>query len=405
MSHNIIRRTKYLNRIYKFKNQSIIKVITGQRRVGKSFIMESIISDLLQENIGEKNIIYINKEDLKFDTIRNYQDLSRYIENKVTESKQDKRIYLLIDEIQEIEEFEKAVRSFALQDKFDIYITGSNSKIISSELSTFLSGRYIETNILPLSYDEFLQFSSLPSGNDSLEKYMRYGGLPFIHKMELNDDMVYTYAKNIYNNILLRDVVKRFEIRNIQLLEKLVAFICSNIGYEFSVNSISKYLKSENVKTTPAVLTSYIYALRSSYFIHEVKKYDLNGKKIFKQNAKYYVNDIGIKNAIIPFSETNLNQLIENIAYIHLISEGYEVYTGILGDKEIDFIATKNNKTKYIQIALRIENEKTREREFGNLLKIEDNFEKIVVTMDEIKIDYLGIKHMRLLDFLTTSND
>jgi len=401
MPQKIIKRKKYLNQIYRFKDKNIIKVITGQRRVGKSFIMQSIISDLRKNKVQEKNIIYINKEDLKFDSILTYKELHEYIEKEVKKNKNKQKIYLLIDEIQEIEGFEKTIRNYALDDRFDIYITGSNSKIISSELSTFLSGRYIEIYISALSYNEFLQFSKSKKNNKSLKKYIKYGGLPFIHSMELSDDLVYTYAKNIYNSILLKDVVKKFEIRNVQLLEKLVIFLCNNIGYEFSANSISKYLKSEGVKVAPSVLIDYIYALRSSYFIHEVKKYDLKGKRVFKQNSKYYVNDIGIKNAIIKFDESLINQVIENIVYTHLIGNEYEVYTGILGDKEIDFVAMKNKEVKYIQVALTIENKKTRDREFGNLLKIDDNFEKIVITLDDTLNDYLGVRHIKLVDFLT----
>ncbi len=401
MTQKIIKRKKYLDQIYRFKDKNIIKVIVGQRRVGKSFLLKNIISDLSKNNISNKNIIYINKEDLKFDHIATDKDLYKYIEEEYKKSNKKKKLYLLIDEIQEIEGFEKVIRSYALNNKFDIYITGSNSKIISSELSTFLSGRYIEIYISPLDYNEFLQFSGLSANDESLKKFIKYGGLPFIHHAELNNDLVYTYAKNIYNTILLKDVIKKFEIRNVQLLEKLVVFLCGNMGYEFSANSISKYLKSEGLKVSPSILISYLYALRSSYFIHEVKKYDLKGKRVFKQSSKYYINDVGIKNAIVRFDESFINQLIENIVYIHLISNEYEVYTGILDDKEIDFVAIKNKKIKYIQVALTVQNKKTRDREFGNLLKIEDNFEKIVITMDAMENNYQGIKHFRLINFLT----
>lgn len=402
MADTIIKRKKYLEQIYRFKDQNVIKVITGQRRTGKSYLLKSIINDLRSQGVLEKNIIFLNKEDLQFDKISSYKELADFIEGKLKKTNKHKKIYLLIDEVQEIAGFEKAVRSYALNKKFDIYITGSNSEIISSELSTYLGGRYIENFISPLDFREFLQFSGLKATHESLEKYIRYGGLPFIHNMPLNDEVVFTYAKNIFNSILLKDVIKKFEIRNIALLEKLVMFLCGNIGYEFSANSISKYLKSEGIKVNPNIILDYLHALRAGYFIHEVRRYDLKGKKVFKQNAKYYVNDIGIRNSLVGLDEAMTNQIIENIVFMQLKSDGFDVYTGSLGDKEIDFVAIKNKQIKYIQVALTIGDKKTREREFGNLLKINDNFEKVVISMDNLASDYKGVHHVKLVDFLTS---
>ena len=297
MNTKVIRREKYLKKVYLFKDQNIIKVITGQRRTGKSYILKSLINDLLAEGVLKKNIIYLNKEDLQFDQIVSYKDLHDFIETKLQKANRKKRVYLLVDEIQEIAKFEKTIRSYALDKNFDIYITGSNSEIISSELSTYLGGRYVENFIAPLDFREFLKFANLEASQESLEKYFRYGGLPFIHNMPLNDEVVFTYAKNIFNSILLKDVIKKFEIRNIALLEKLVMFLCGNIGYEFSALSICKYLKNEGVKVAPNIILEYLHALKAGYFIHEVRRYDLKGKKVFKQGAKYYVNDIGIRKA------------------------------------------------------------------------------------------------------------
>ena len=400
MNEKIIKRKKYINRINRFRDKPIIKVITGQRRVGKSFILKSIMADLRKKGVLNENIIYLNKEDLQYDYIVSYKELHKHIEEKRKKANKSRKVYLFIDEIQEIEKFEKAVRSYALDKKFDIYITGSNSKIISSELSSFLSGRFIEINIFPLDYNEFLKFSNLKNSQSNLEKFIKYGGMPFIHNTELKDELVYTYAKNVFNTILLKDVVKKFEIRNIQFLEKLTAFLCNNIGYIFSANSISKYLLNDNVKITPGVILDYLHALSSSYFIHEIKRFDLKGKKVFKSNSKFYINDIGIRNAIVGYDESFVNQLIENIVCLHLLSNEYKVYVGLIGDKEIDFVAVKNKQIKYIQVALTVQDKKTREREFGNLLKIDDNYEKIVVSMDPISSDYKGIKHYKLGDFL-----
>jgi hypothetical protein len=397
---NLIDRKKYTTQINKFRDKPIIKVITGQRRVGKSFVVKSLIENLKKSKVSLKNIIYINKEDLKFDFIKDYRDLAKYIKKEATKAGKSRKIYLFIDEVQEIAGFEKAVRSFAIRDQFDIYITGSNSKIISSELATYLSGRYIEIHVSPLDYSEFLTFSNLPKDLDSLRKYLKYGGMPFIHRSELTEEMVYTYTKNIYNTILLKDVVEKFEIRNVQFLEKLVSFLCENIGYIFSANSISDYLKSEKIKIAPSVVIDYLEAVRSSYLVHEVKRYDLKGKKIFKTNSKFYINDIGIRNAIIGYSESSVNQLVENTVFMHLLSGGYKVYVGTLGEKEVDFVAIKDEKTAYIQVTLTIRNRETHKREFGNLIFIGDNYEKIVVSLDPITADYKGIKHYRLDDFL-----
>ena len=400
MKEKIVNRKKYIKRLNKFRDQPIIKVITGQRRSGKSFILKDFINILKKDKISAKNIIYINKEDLKFDFIETYGDLSKYINKASKNSDKRKKIYLIIDEVQEIKGFEKTIRSFALESDYDIYISGSNSEIVSSELATYLSGRFIEIYISPLDYSEFLMFSGLEDSINNLNKYIKYGGLPFIHRAELSDDLVYTYTKNIYNTILLKDVVKKFEIRNIQLLEKLVSFLCNNIGYIFSANSISKFLKSEGIKVSPSVILDYLKSLGSSYFIHEAKRYDLKGKKIFKLNSKFFINDIGIRNSIVGFNEAAINQLIENIVYLHLRSHEYEVFVGVLGDKEIDFVVMKNNQVKYIQVALTVLNKKTQAREFGNLLKINDNYEKVVVTLDQVGSEIKGIKHLRLNDFL-----
>lgn len=398
----IIKREKYINKIYKFKNKPIIKVITGQRRVGKSFILKNIINDLLKNSVSRNNIIYINKEDLQFDDIIGYKELDRYLKEQNKKTNKAQKIYILIDEVQEIKEFEKTVRSYGLDGKFDIYITGSNSEIISSEISSLLGGRYAETYVSPLDYNEFLKFSDLQNNEENLAKYIKYGGMPFIHHSELNDDLVYTYTKNIYNTILLKDVIKRYEIRNINFLERLVIFLCNNLSYPLSANSISKYMKNERMKIAPSVILDYLNGLRSCYFVHEVKKFDLKGKRVFKQNSKYYLNDIGIRNAIVGYDESSINQMIENVVFLHLQGQEYDVYTGILGENEIDFVAMKGDLIKYIQVALTVQNKETKEREFGNLAKIEDNYEKIVVTADPLVKNYRGIKHIKLADFLSS---
>lgn len=400
MEEKIIIRKKYIERINRFREQPVIKVITGQRRCGKSFVLKAFIKVLKKNKVPAGNIIYINKEDLKFDSINTYKELAEYVNNAAKRAVKKSKIYLIIDEVQEISGFEKAVRSFALQDKYDIYISGSNSTIVSSELAAYLSGRYINIYVSPLDYSEFLMFSGAEDSAGSLNKYIRYGGLPFIHHSPLRDDLVFTYTRNVYNTILLKDVVKKFEIRNVGLLEKLVSFLCNNIGHVFSANSISKFLKNEGINVSASVILDYLKALSAAYFIHEAKRYDLKGKKIFKLNSKFYINDIGIRNSLAGFNESTLNQLIENIVYLHLLSYEYEVFTGIWGSREIDFVAVKNNQVKYVQVALTVLNKNTHEREFGNLLKVNDNYEKIVVTLDKLAKGFKGIKQLTLNDFL-----
>jgi hypothetical protein len=400
MREKIFKRQKYLQKLNQFKDKPIIKVITGQRRVGKSYILKSFIQELKKKGILAKNIIYINKEDLKFDQITDYQSLNNYINQKLKTIKNKRRIYLFIDEVQEIKDFEKTIRSVALKSRFDIYISGSNSTIISSELSSMLGGRYIEIYVSSLDFKEFCKFMKLKDKKTAFNKYLHFGGMPFLHNLELKDDLVFTYTKNVYNSILLRDIIKKFEIRNINFLEKLISFLSNNIGCIFSANSISKYLKSQKIKITPAVIIDYLEALKASFFIQEAKRFDLEGKRVFKSNSKYYINDIGIRNALVGYGETKMNQLIENIVYLNLKSHGYEVYVGVLEDKEIDFIAKKEGKIKYLQVTLNLSKEETFQREFGNLIEIKDNYEKIVISTDPITKDYKGVKHLNIVDFL-----
>lgn len=391
------KRPYYLNKIKPFIDSDLIKVLIGQRRVGKSYIMFQLIDEIKKKEKGA-NIIYINKEDNAFENINNFNDLIKYTEEAY---KKGVKNYLFIDEIQDIEKFEKALRHLSSKKMFDIYCSGSNADLLSSEIATVLSGRYIEIPIFTLSYQEFLQFHKIKSDDENFLKYIRYGGLPFLINLKLEDEIVFSYLQSIYNTIVLKDVVARFNIRNINFLNRLLEYLADNIGSLVSANRISAFLKSQKTQTTPNKVLDYLSYLCSGFIIRQVNRADIKGKKIFEINEKYYWEDLGIRNSLVGYKVSDIGKILENLVFSHLIRLGFKVNVGQLDDKEIDFVAEKNGKKIYIQVAYQISNKKVEEREFGNLLKISDNYKKIVVSMDKlIGSDYLGIKHYYIIDFL-----
>jgi predicted AAA+ superfamily ATPase len=393
-----IVRSKYLERIKPFINKKIIKVFVGQRRTGKSYLMYQVI-DYIQKEDESANIIYINKELNEFNSITTYQHLYDYVTSKSTKNR---RNYLFIDEIQNIQSFENALKSFNAEGNYDIYCTGSNANLLSGELATLLSGRYIEFKVYPLSYKEFLIFHNLSDEKRSLNFYLKYGGLPYLKNLKLEDDIVFDYLTNIYQAILFKDIVARYKPRNIEFLERLTQFIAKQTGTIFSARSIVKYLKSQNINISVNSLLDYIRFLTSAFFISKANRTDIQGKKIFEVGEKYYFTDIGLRNTIAGYSPFDLGLIIENIVHNHLLYNGYKINVGQSGNREVDFIAEKNNEKVYIQVALRIPDKKTSQREFGNLLEIKNNYPKYVITLDEYAgISYEGIKHIPLRDFLT----
>ena len=388
-------RDTYLKKVEPYIGKEIIKVLTGQRRVGKTILLKQI-QNLVYQLDKEANTVYINKEQNEFKQIKNADDLFNYIESKL-KSKQSN--YVFIDEIQEIEEFEIALRQLLVKG-VDIYCTGSNANMLSGDLATHLSGRYIEFHINSLSYTEFIQVHKLPNNNDTLNKYIRYGGLPYLVHLTLSDEIVYGYLKSIYNTIILKDIVKRYSIRDVDFLDRLVEYLSDNLGSYVSSNKISDFLKSHRVHLSVNTVMNYLKYLNNSFFINKVERIDIIGKKRFEINDKYFFTDLGLKHAIIPFTGAQIGSVFENLVYNHLIYEDYKVFIGKHQDREIDFVAQKGNVTKYIQVAYQLPDEKVREREFGNLLKIEDNYEKIVVSADEFTTDYKGIKHIHIREFL-----
>ena len=389
-------RDTYIARIRPFIGKNLIKVLTGQRRVGKSYLLFQLMREI--GKAGKKaSIIYINKEDLRFDAIRTARDLNNYIQSQTKKSAKN---HIFIDEIQDIENFETALRSLLLDQNNDLYITGSNAKMLSGELATHLSGRYIEFPIYSLAYPEFLQFHNLPDTDETLDKYLTYGGLPYLINLPLAPQ-AFEYIKSVYSTIVFRDVVSRFGIRNAGFLEKLIAFLADNTGNIFSAKKISEYLKSQRTDLSVNRILNYTTNLANAFLIHQVPRHDIQGKRIFEIGEKYYFENLGIRNAITGYRPADAGKLLENAVYNHLLYAGWKVTTGDLQSGEIDFVCQKSGETKYVQVALRLDSNKTIEREFGNLLKINDNYPKYVITTDAtFPNTHEGIAHLHIRKFL-----
>lgn len=392
-----IPRQKYLKRIEPFIGKNLIKVFTGQRRVGKSYLLFQLMEEVKKRD-SEAKILYINKEDLSFTHIRNADDLNGYVlQNKSADGK----TYVFIDEIQDIENFEAALRSLLLDKNLDLYCTGSNANLLSSDIAGHLSGRYIKIPVYSLSYSEFLQFHQLEDSDDVLEKYLKFGGLPYLIHLSLEDPIVFEYLENVYSTILFRDVINRFSVRNTAFLEQLVLFLASNTGSLFSAKKISDFLKSQKINIAPNQVQTYIQHLTNAFLIHRVNRYDITGKRLFEIGEKYYFENLGIRNALWGFRPEDRGKTLENVVYNHLLTENYKVQVGVIADNEIDFIAEKNGEKTYIQVALTLNEEKTIEREFGNLLKIKDNYPKLLITMDRFSGNtFEGVKVTDLRTFL-----
>ncbi len=396
----IINRNIYVDHIMRFIDKGMMIALTGQRRVGKSYVLRQIVQELTMSN-PRANVIFINKEKKKFADIRTDDDLSAYLEGKLIE---DKDNYLLIDEVQDIEGFENTLRSLNADEECQIIITGSNAKMLSSELSTYLGGRYIDIHIQSLSYREFLQFHQLQDSQESLDQYLSFGGLPHLYRLGLeNEDMVWEYIHNIYNTIVLKDVVEREGLRNVTLFENIMTFVSDNTGQLVSATSISKYLKSQKIDLSPLTAINYLKSAGNAYIINKVPRYDIHGKKLLETNDKYYFEDLGLRNSLVGSNRAkDMEKVMENAAYLHLKSLGYKVTVGTIPNGEIDFVAEKNGKTVYFQIAYLLADDNTIQREFGNLMAIKDNYPKYVVSMDTISKpkDYDGITHISLRQML-----
>ncbi|MEA3448985.1 MAG: ATP-binding protein [Bacteroidota bacterium] len=401
----MIIREIYLNQIIHFINKPFIKVVTGIRRSGKSILLKLLQNELIKQDINKENIIYINFESFEFSEINNAKNLYHYIKQKI---KNKNRYYLLLDEIQEVNEWEKAINSFSVDFDTDIYITGSNSHLLSSELSTYLSGRYIQFTIYTLSFNEYLQFKNeysqktISNKYKEFEKYLRFGGFPSVHTNEFSLEQTYKIVFDIYSSVILRDVVQRFKFRDIELLERVIKYVFDNIGNKFSAKKISDYFKSQNRKLDINTIYNYLNALESSYIIYRIPRYNIKGKEILKTNEKYFVGDQSLLYALMGYKDRLISGVLENIIMLELKRRGYNVYIGKLDNLEVDFIAEKQDKRIYIQVAYKMTEKKTIDREYTPLLKIKDNYPKYVLTMDNTWNDNIeGIKHLHIVDFLT----
>ena len=398
------KRELYIEKIKPFIDKDIIKVLTGIRRSGKSVMLKLIMEELKQNGIDEKQFININFENLINRELTTADKLHEYILKKASEIK--KKCYIFLDEIQEVKDWEKCINSLRVNEEydFDIYITGSNAKLLSGELSTYLAGRYVEFVIYPFSFKEFLDTLKSIQQNVSIreafQKYIKFGGMPFLYNLAFEEEPSLQYLNDIYSSIILKDITQRNKIRDTDLLERVINYLIMNVGNIFSATSISKFFKSENRKISVETILNYIKAAEEAFLIYKVSRDDLIGKKILNVNEKYYIADHGIREAILESNQRDINQIFENIIYLELLRKGYNVRVGKIDNLEIDFICTKGNEKLYIQVAYLLASPETTEREFSSLEKINDNYPKYVISMDEFDMSRNGIRHINIIDFL-----
>lgn len=400
----MLKRDEYIRKIVPFIDKDVIKVLTGIRRSGKSVMLKLLMEELKNIGINEKQFIYINFENLKYRNLKNYERLYDFILNKVDDKY--KSYYIFLDEIQEVEEWERCVNSLRVDEefRFDIYITGSNAKLLSGELSTYLAGRYIEFVVYPFSFKEFFEIIQEKNQEikvkEAFQKYVKFGGMPFLHNLDYNFEASMQYLQDLYASIILKDITQRNNIRDTDLLERIINYVVMNIGNTFSATSISKFFKSENRKVATETILNYIKACEEAFLVYRVARNDLLGKKILNVNEKYYIADHGIREAIMENNQKNINQVLENIVYFEMLRRGYNVKIGKVDNLEVDFVCKKNDETIYIQVSYLLASEDTKEREFSVLENIKDNYPKYVLSMDEFDMSRNGIKHVNLIEFL-----
>jgi predicted AAA+ superfamily ATPase len=404
----MIKRDLYLNQLRGFIDKPLIKVITGIRRSGKSVILKLLKEELLMRQISEEQIIYLNFDSFEFSDIDRADKLYASIKERI---KGGKRYYILLDEIQEVNSWEKAVNSFLVDFDSDIYITGSNSRLLSSELATYLAGRYVEIHLYTLSFSEYLHFKTTLNDNSEMNirsefnTFLRMGGFPVLHIADYPPDAVYKVVYDIYSSAILRDTIQRNNIRDVELLERVVKFVFDNVGNKFSAKNVADYFKSQQRKIDLNTVYNYLSALQSAFIIDRIPRYDVKGKEILKTHEKYFAGDQAIIYAVMGYKDRLISGVLENIVMLELKRRGYRVFTGKWDDREIDFVAEKNEAKIYVQVAYKMEGQSTIDREFAPLLEIRDHHPKYVVTMDELWHDNIeGVKHIYIADFLLMEN-
>lgn len=398
----MIERNTYIQQIVPFIDKPQVKIITGIRRSGKSFVLRLLLEELTNKGIKPKQVISVNFESFEYADLLNAKELYNYLKQQI---KNKQRYYILLDEIQEVHEWEKVINSLLVDFNVDIYITGSNSHLLSSELATYLAGRYVEIPIYTLSYREFLDFRksyfSQEQQHNTFEYYLRMGGFPVIHTTQYAEETAYKVVYDIYSSVILRDTVQRYKIRDIELLERVIKYAFDNIGNTFSGKNVADYFKSQQRRIDINTVYNYLNALEGAFILYRVPRYDIKGKEILKTQEKYYVSDISIIYATMGQRDRLISGILENIVFLELKRRGFKVYVGKLDSSEIDFVAQQRAKKIYIQVAYKLENEQVVKREFGNLLNINDQYPKYVVTMDEFWKDSIkGVEHMYITDFL-----
>jgi len=398
----MIERNTYIQQIVPFIDKPQVKIITGIRRSGKSFVLRLILEELTNKGKKPKQVISVNFESFEYADLLNAKALYSYLKQQI---KNKQRYYILLDEIQEVHEWEKVINYLLVDFNVDIYITGSNSHLLSSELATYLAGRYVEIPIFTLSYREFQDFRknyfSQEQQHNTFEYYLRMGGFPVIHTTQYAEEAAYKVVYDIYSSVILRDTVQRYKIRDVELLERVIKYAFDNIGNTFSGKNVADYFKSQQRKIDINTVYNYLNALEGAFILYRVPRYDIKGKEILKTQEKYYVSDISIIYATMGQLDRLISGILENIVFLELKRRGFKVYVGKLDSYEIDFVAEKRDKKIYIQVAYKLENEQVVKREFGNLLKINDQYPKYVVTMDEFWKDSIeGVQHLYITDFL-----
>ena len=400
----MIFRENYVKNIMAFTDTPFVKVLTGVRRCGKSTIMQMIMNELRKKGISDERIVSYRFDSMEYEDMTAKQ-LYEMIKSKLSDTE---RTYLFLDEVQEISSWEKAVNSINTDFDVDIYVTGSNSRMMSSELSTYLTGRYVTFRIFTLSFEEYLifkkQYGEIEDIHKELVNYIKYGGFPAIHLREYPLDNAYTIVRDIYNSTIFSDIVRRNQVRKVDQLERVVKFVFDNVGKTFSAKSISDYIKSEHRTIDNETVYSYLEKLESAYILHRCSRYDVQGKELLKTQEKFYLADSSFKYSVLGYNDQSIAAMLENIVYLELLRRGYEVCIGKTPNGEIDFIATRQNDKLYIQITKEIKSEKTEKREYDRLLEIGDNYPKYLLTTDDFAGgNYQGIKTMHIADFLLSN--
>ena len=394
----MIKRDYYLNKIIPFIDTDLVKVLTGIRRSGKSVMMLLIKDELIKRGVLTEQIISINFEDFDYIKLRDPFILNEWIKTKARGIKG--KIYLFLDEIQEVSNWEQVINSFRVSLNIDIYITGSNAKLLSGDMATYLAGRYVQFDIYPFSYHEFLLARGVSESATEFQQYIKLGGMPFLINLSYQKDASRQYLLDVYNSVLLKDIIQRNKIRDADLLERILMFSFSNIGNPFSASSIAKFLKSENRKQSNDTILNHLKACTSAYILNKIPRMDLQGKKLLTVNEKYYVADLGLRDALLGNKAKDIGQILENIVCLELLRRGYKVTVGKIGNLEIDFVAEKNGQRMYIQVSYLLADEKTIDSEFGVYGKIKDNYPKYVLSLDDFDFSRDGIMHENIRHFL-----